>query len=546
MNRLWPAPIPFHVVFKALPPFKLMISLFCCELQTTTLTFISDHQVQGQRLAPATMSLEIAACCSRTLTGEPLKRAKRPQVASIKSGQVVKPMAGLRGTYYHEKRSKIVCLSEPYSMHVGNGVHHALDQHLQMCSLPKPLSILATASKRVECFIDHVSSDIKVSSGSAPYSYIHLSGNVRRGVELPYNLTKRIRMLSQYSPSTLLSILAPSYVHHAAICCASVHVHSDMHISGYLAHPAIVDSSLHIGAVVATQNIGSFLASTYIPIALDAFNVYGPVQPAHRMNAHAEVNAGKHLLSAVSSYHVRQIGDTTPCGFQLMDLHARAVQLQQSLGKYVARPSMLVNYTYAIQWQCSSSTSSYILKKSFLPSDLRHIWLDKQGNRIFGKTTYSARSATASLLSDIALIQSVITLAGPTQHINLMGPASPHHNNIVPLERPSLSFHNLSCRGDNSTISTSACLGAMKVTASEHPNNVWGSVMASHYNNELPKVPKGVDAFGQIISGRATQEPLLLVTLQQPERIATECKEVGGKIIISGGLNGVSLNTERD
>ena len=73
MSRLWPAPIPFHVVFKAIPLAKGMISLICCNLQTATLSFICDHQVKGQRLAPAAMSLEIAACCSRTLTGEHLK-----------------------------------------------------------------------------------------------------------------------------------------------------------------------------------------------------------------------------------------------------------------------------------------------------------------------------------------------------------------------------------------------------------------------------------------------------------------------------------------
>ena len=424
-------------------------------------------------------------------------------------------------------------------MHAGNGVHHALDQNVQTCSLPKPLSSAATSSKHVECSINHVNSEMEISSGSAKYSNIHFTGFVRHGVKLPYNLTKRRRMPSRDSTRTLLSILAPFNVQYATTCCASVHMHSGTHISGYLAHPAIVDSSFHIGAVAATQNIGTFPASTYIPVALDAFNVYAPLQPAYGVFSHAEINANKHIRSALSSYHMRQYGDTVPCGFQLINLHARTVQLQQSLGKYVARQPMPVSYTYAIEWQYSNLSLSYILKRPFLSSDVGHIWQDNQGNRIFGKTTYNIGSATASLLGDIALIQSAVTLGISRQHINLMNPASPRHDSIVPSDRLFLPLHNLHCRS-SSAISKAASLGAIKVAALEHPEHVWGAVMASRFNNELPVVPKGVDAFGQIIFGRAIQKPLLLVTSQQPEGTLVEYKVVGGKAIISGGLNGVS------
>ena len=390
----------------------------------------------------------------------------------------------------------------------------------------------------VECSSNHLSSALEISTGGLKLGNIHFLGYTRHGVTSQYNRKDVLPSLN-HSTKTLLSINANFDVQYAAISCACVHMNSEVHISGFLAHPAIVDSCFHIGAIVASYNFKTSPRSAYIPVAFSAFTVFAPLQPISKVYAHAEINAGKDVL--LSSYRMRQYGDTTPSGFQLIDLHARASQFEQSLDAHLTRHSMPMSYT--IQWQCGVRVAPHIGKERVLPFGTGHIWLNDHG-RFFGTTTYTYKSVASSFLKDIALIQSLDLLRLSRQTINMLSAASPLHDSVIPSGRPSEPSHHLynklnSCA---SSYRNAAALGAIKVASFEHPEHVWGAIIANSLTYDSPMIPKDTDAFGQVISGRGIFLPLVLVASQQLARTSMFCKAAVGKAIISGGLNGVFLD----
>ena len=369
---------------------------------------------------------------------------------------------------------------------------------------------------------------------------IHFSCYVRHAVTPPCSIAHE-PWSTRHSDTTILRLLAPFDVHYTTICCANVHMHRDAHISGFLAHPAIVDSCLHIGALAATYKAESSSSTLYIPVAFKAFIVFGPLRPAPSVHAHAKIDASDHIRSALSSYFMRQDGNIPPCGFQLGDLQAQQLHPERPVGKQPASrdQTMPVDYTYTIQWQFNSPLRSSSMKES-LQRRATHSWLDIHGNPIVGKATHKHLPITASFLMDVALIQSLVALALSEQKIYMMSDASPLHNSIMPFERPQ-PLHHLHY-GSNAHFlrhSNAASLGIVKVAASEHPEHVWGAVMASPLDCEWPTISKDTDAFGQASSGKGILSPRLLVTSHRQADALTFCNASAGKAIISGGLNGV-------
>lgn len=423
-------------------------------------------------------------------------------------------------------------------MHAGHGVHRALNQSLELCTIPIPLALNAASQKLAKCSINHASSVLEVSSGGPMSLNIHFSCYVRHGVTSSSSIAIEARS-PRHSKKTVLRLLAPFSVHFTTICCASVHMHIDAHISGFLAHPAIVDSCLHIGALVATHNALSSSSSVYIPVAFKAFVVFGPLQLAPSLHAHAKMDANNRTRSALSSYFMRQDENITPCGFQLSDLHAHQLHPERPLGQQSASQFMPIDYTYTIQWQLISPLRPS-LEKERLRHGSRHSWLDNHGNPVFGKTTYEYQSVAASFLMNIALIQSLIALAFSEKKIYMMSDASPLHSTILPLERlqPLHHLHNES-NAHVVRYSNAASLGIVKVAASEHPEHVWGALLASPLGCEWPTISKDVDAFGQSTFGKGILSPRMLVASHRPAKALTHCNASAGKAIISGGLNGV-------
>ena len=398
-------------------------------------------------------------------------------------------------------------------------MHHAMNQSLELCTIPFALALNAASQKFVKCSLNHANSVLEVSSGWSMSQKAHFSCYVRQGVTSPISVANEVRSTRLFD-KTVLRLLAPFDVHSTTICCAGVHMHTDARISGFLAHPAIVDSCLHIGALAATYKAESSSSSLYIPIAFEAYLVFAPLRLAPSVHAHAKIDANKHTRSALSSYFMRQDANIMPRGFQLTDLHAQQLHLERPLGKQSASPIMPA---YTIQWQYSSPSRPN-LKKKRLQCGTTRSWLDNHGNPILGKTTYKCLSIAASYLMDVALIQSLVALKLLEQKIPMMSDASPLCNGV--------NTHAVH-------YSNAAALGVVKVAASEHPEHVWGALMASPLDCDWPTVSKDVDAFGQTIFGKGMLLPRMLVTAQRPAKALMCCNASAGKAMISGGLNGV-------
>lgn len=234
-------------------------------------------------------------------------------------------------------------------MHAGHGVHHALYQSLELCTIPIPLALNAASQKFANCSLNLITSVLEVSSGGSMSPSIHFSCYVRHAVTPPCSIAHQ-PWSTRHSDTTILRLLAPFDVHYTTICCANVHMHRDAHISGFLAHPAIVDSCLHIGALAATYKAESSSSTLYIPVAFKAFIVFGPLRPAPSVHAHAKIDASDHIRSALSSYFMRQDGNIPPCGFQLGDLQAQQLHPERPVGKQPASrdQTMPVDYTYTM------------------------------------------------------------------------------------------------------------------------------------------------------------------------------------------------------
>ena len=417
-------------------------------------------------------------------------------------------------------------------MHAGNGVHNALDQSLVTCTIPSPLPLTNVSTKGIECSLDHLSSVLAIKTTSSTIANIHFLAHVGQSFNFKISLEDRLPPLR--SSNRTLRILAPSNGRYATLCCACVHMHDDAHNFGYLAHPAVVDNCFHIGAMVAAYNSKASAMSTYVPIGLSAFSVFASFESASGVYAFAEVKSNNDVLSALSSYHMTQSRESMPCGFQANDLQAQAVHLGQSLNKESSKQAMNKSYTYIIQWQNCSPSKSHPPKECLLQNKLGYMWLDNFGKRVLGETTQDVMSAAMSFLKDIALIQTLLVLPLSGQHVIMMSTSNPLYENVVPSDRTVLPIHGVPSRSNF----YAACLGLVKVAAAEHPEHIWGSVMADSLSCGMPTFPKNVDPFGQIISRRATIFPRMLVTLPQLGSSLMYRKIAVGKTTISGGLNG--------
>ena len=74
--RLWPAPLPYHAIYRVLPSKQAHSIAFHGNLQAAPMAYLWDHRVQGTILVPAAMLLEVATCSASVCIGK-YKRASR-------------------------------------------------------------------------------------------------------------------------------------------------------------------------------------------------------------------------------------------------------------------------------------------------------------------------------------------------------------------------------------------------------------------------------------------------------------------------------------
>ena len=307
----------------------------------------------------------------------------------------------------------------------GNGVSTP-NQTITTCTIPTPMFLAIKAPQLVQCTLSN--RIMEVTTSGLQTRNLHMRASVSS-----YTSPRPKDQFSSYKPSksSISSNLArPRMAIPTTISTASLHLSKDAHISGFLAHPAIVDSCFHMGATMAADGDEKQSIKTHVPVALDAFNVFAPLKPASHACACAEISAYLTAAPALSTYKMLQKGDQTSYGFELVNLHARAVQLGKAHNEPSVSFSKPTELTYKIEWQYSDVDNQSSTRRRMKNTKL-HVWLDITSGRPLMMRARIASSAAASCLMDIAIIREVLKQPTSRTKTGLSSPYKLGHDEIA-------------------------------------------------------------------------------------------------------------------
>lgn len=273
---------------------------------------------------------------------------------------------------------------------------------------------------------------------------------------------------------------------------------------------------------------------THVPVALDAFNVFAPLKPASHACACAEISAYLTAAPALSTYKMLQKGDQTSYGFELVNLHARAVQLGKAHNEPSVSFSKPTELTYKIEWQYSDVDNQSSTRRRMKNTKL-HVWLDITSGRPLMMRARIASSAAASCLMDIAIIREVLKQPTSRTKTGLSSPYKLGHDEISPVKTPNARTQER-CDGN------AAALATIKVAASEYPNHMWIALGSDPLAAEGALIPdNGGDAFGRMVTSKTVRVPRILPAKQQRDIVQAHHDIFSSKVIVTGGLGGVLL-----
>ena len=236
-------------------------------------------------------------------------------------------------------------------------MHKALGQALLSCAIPAPLRMPEGAAAPAQCAVDLAAGGLEVSSGAGGRRLAHLRASASR-LLVPPPLTAAAAPQPQPGGlSILVSLVAvPAATAQPAglpAATAGVALRPAEHASGYLAHPAAVDSMLHIGAALAAALQKGTAAETRVPTAVGAFAPRAELCGAQGAWACAAVTGQLSDGSATSSY--RLSADAAPGSVvSLADLQAKALDTVQSAGASPGKEHIRPQLLYKLAWQSSS------------------------------------------------------------------------------------------------------------------------------------------------------------------------------------------------
>ena len=415
-------------------------------------------------------------------------------------------------------------------------MHTFLNQSLNESTIPEALTLDNEKSKwYVQCTIDRLGSLLEVTTGNLRNRNIHLHTHIASTLDPSPDAQLQWSRMSQKYSFTLNTRVMPRY-RFSTINVANVHLSKVAHISGYCAHPAVMDSTFHAGAVMATETSDNIGPMAYIPVALTAINVFGPLSLASSAHAIAEIlPKGSKSKSALSGYRLNKAKHTSQCGFHLVELHSQEVEVGMHLSKPPIKSSRGDGFMYCVQWQ-DASPIEHMLQKNSSTKSRRHRWLDDHLNTSLARQNVATSSLAASCLADIALMQYL--LAAPSSmsraSIRLLSTAKLLDDDIAPSRSLSIGKPQDDCNMFGGAI---ACAIA-KVAASEYPNCAWSTVITSPLITKRPLAFGNADAFGVLCYGGSVKQPRILGLQHNVEMDNRQVILPKGKTVVTGGLTG--------
>ena len=415
-------------------------------------------------------------------------------------------------------------------------MHTALHQSLNESTIPEPLILDNETSKwYVQCTINRLGSLLEVTTGNISNRNIHLRTHIASILDPSPDAQSQWSKMSQKYSLNLNKRVMHRY-RFSTINVANVHLSKVAHISGYCAHPAVMDSTFHAGAILATETTNNMGPIAYIPVALTAINIFGPLSLASSAHVVAEIlPKGSKSKSAPSGYRLNDARHTSRCGFHLVELHSQEVEMGMHLSKPPIKASKGDSFMYCVQWQ-DASPIEHMLQKNSSTKSRRHRWLNYHLNASLAKQNLATSSLAASCLADIALMQYL--LASPSSmskaSIRLLSTAKLLDDDIAPSRTLSIGNPQDDCNMLGGAI---ACAIA-KVAASEYPNHAWSTVITSPLMTKQPLVFGDADAFGVLCYGGSVKQPRILGLPHNVEMDNRQPLFPKGKTVVTGGLTG--------
>ena len=394
-------------------------------------------------------------------------------------------------------------------------MHQSGTQALVGSTIPAPLLLSMATAVRVHCSVSLSDGSTEVTSGAtAARTTVHLRNTAVQFFSGHPAAAPGEHALNK--PSHLATIMcskSPSANKTHVGSSATLAVDQAKHGSGYLAHPALVDGCLHMGADLADalQRTGG-PSQAWVPVAIGAFCPLQDLAAAQDAWAGAEVTVRLPDGSATSSYRLR--GGCAAQGLlHLGDLQAKPARLAPIPATASAAPQLL----YTVQWQSSA------------PLDGMHAVMARRRGitkrvRPSLRSAAAAGSAAASCLGDITNIQRVMA-----------GPGSADFE--LTTQGVLASDMTRSGRSVPELVKGAAAWGLVRVAASERPDMKWAAIDHAPFATPTRKPVMGQDAFGTILDAGLAAVPRILGEDEQAAQVE-ESLGLTGRIVITGGLGG--------
>ena len=418
---------------------------------------------------------------------------------------------------------------------VGNGVFRTLNGMLANCTIPTPLSIGAQAKQIISCKLHLQQCTLEV--GTRQHKLRHLQATLlqRQTLErvLPMETSKVAMIVLERKLSNTMEI---------AKSMATVHLHIDKHLSGYLTHPAVLDSCLHGGLALVPQGTLEHAHKTQIPTGLAAYILRKPLVLTSNAYVIIQVHKSPSAMLLSNSYHMQQDHGMRQCGFNVIDLHIQEMR-RNSLQRKDVDPfnPWSKQLSYLISWQHSKlqERERGIAKGS---AEMRmHTWSENHTIFFIGRLPSASQATIASSLMDVGTVQKVVKGSSSTLDLSLLTTGHLGHDDIAPPRHVNLA-HKWS---DIDFEKNAAALATIKVAASEHPQHTWSAIISDPFSKVLTATHKGVDAFGMMLHGGVIKTPHILMAKQEMVKPAIHVnrypKLLSGETLIAGGLGGKLL-----
>ena len=495
----WPSPAPLRLLSRAVFVSRRQTSaLLEAQLLVPALSFLWDHLVQGTAVLPGAALLEIAAAASHLLSSSSDQRAA------------------------HNSNSLLL---------------------LRHSSIPAPVVLSGIAmSMRLQAEVQHADGGLTVRSIHA--KSVHLTSRISQCAESAVERQPSSDSTAA-APSSRLELLlrsSPGLQPYQTASLAADHV---WHTDGFLCHPAVVDSCLHLGASLAQPSISGSAPPMRVPVGLQALMAGNGFQPA----AALELRGACKLHSmpteqgpALSSYQIWQAasGSSTAVTVALAGLEARPIRLPTT-GKAQLFPAAAVAAADAAsgtQPQEDAQLLYHVRWEAFTPSGELGRAASCQSQPAMLTVAKNSTPVNLQLSSGLKAAQPAPLLSG------LLAALQQAANQGLSGADVALATHG-AMQGGNSMPAPSqgavgaAAWGMLRVAASEVPHASWAAVDSDWHAACRHSAP-AVDVAGTLERGRTTLRPMLLPA---PQHSATSgglelLVPLAGRVLVTGGLGG--------